>query len=251
MLEIAKRVKAKAPGELRRALRTVLRFVPLGIGSALDFQIFDRISQRESERLKGFVEALAKDLNQLIAIAPRLIKKEFFDTDEFRFILKETLLRSACEHREDKIEAFRPILMHCMIDGAHEQFDRKLFFLEIVDALSTDHLRILRHLFARNRHSPSDAFEPVKNIWQAFSAENEADRNYTYSGLDILANRMLIQTGAIPLKKAPTHGKRRKKDTKSVEYRTIDRSIQSFGITGLGVEFAEFITTPIVEKSRE
>lgn len=87
----------------------------------------------------------------------------------------------------------------------------------------------------------------VRSTWQAFGADDEATRNYIYSGLDTLANKQLTVVGPIALKKpnpaldplphTPT-------DSALYEFPRIDKALQSYGISDLGIEFIDFVSTP-------
>jgi hypothetical protein len=245
---ITPRTKEVAVKELTRTVRTILQFIPFGIGSALEVQILDRMAERDQQRFQDFVRGLAEEVRRLVTKFPNTMNKDNFDTDEFRFILREVLTRAAREHREEKVKAFRAILLNSMIQDLRTGFDRKAFFLEVVDALGADHLKLLRHLYSRRREVGAEATESVANIWRTFEAGDEATQNHLYSGLDSLATRMLILNSFIPLRKAAptkTRARRRKSKRSAIEYRSIDRSIQSFAITKLGIEFVEFISSPV------
>jgi len=233
---------ASLPQELKRAVRTALRLVPFGIGSALEFQIFDRVQAKEMERIREFVESLAKDLKRLLDEAPRSVRREMFewiDSDAFRFILRKILTQVARDHREEKQKAFRSILINSMTKDPRIEFDRKAFFVEILDSLTSEHLQILKHLYDRKIRAGLKDLEYVSDIWKTFAANDEATKNYLYSGLDTLANRQLIVVGPIALRRSPGPS-----SAKSLDFQLIDKSWQSYGVSQLGIEFVIFVTLP-------
>ncbi len=230
--------------ELIRAIRTVLRLIPYGIGAALDVQIFDRIAARDAERMQAFIEELSRRIESLDAQQASLLRKDFLDTDEFRYILREVLWRAAREHRQAKIDAFHAVLVNSMMKNPALHFDRKVFFLEVLDALTVDHIHLLKHLHRQRAVLGVTERESVSTIWELFHAKDDTTRRYVYSGLDTLANRQLIAVGPIPLVLD------RRVDTVTsdpdepgaVEFRSIDQSRQSYAITDLGIAFVAFIT---------
>ena len=237
---VKKRVDSRK--ELIRAMRTVLQAIPFGIGSALDMQIFDRIAEREKERTEEFINSLSEKINQVLSEFPHFIKKELIDTDEFRYFLKNILLQVVKEHRVEKIKCFQAILINSMNQDPKIQFDRKVFFLEILDTLTIDHLKVLKYLYnLRNKYKKNELIF-VNDIWNVFNAKDEATKYYLYSGLDTMANRQLLNVGPIPFKEMNVTGNKEDSAINEFDYRAINKPQQSYSISGLGVEFIEFVT---------
>lgn len=234
----------KTTDEAIRTLRTGLRLIPFGIGSALDFQIFDRMAARDRERLQAFVESLAGDVKGLASERPDFLKQEFFDTDEFRFILREVFTRAAREHREEKVAAFRAALLNSMGNDPRVDFDRKVFLLDTLNALTEDQLSILRHLHRFTRATDPASSPRVYDICRAFNARDAVSRSYIHACLDGMATRRLLNDGALPspgLRRLRVASGRR--DPMSVRAQVSEHEKQSYVISALGVAFVDFVST--------
>lgn len=230
--------------ELERLMRTILAMVPGGVGDALNIQIFDRLRERNAQRLEAFVQDLSVRLQRMESSQRRLIRKQYFDTDEFRYILREVLIRVAKEHRQAKVSAFRSILLNSMCEDPRQRFDRKLFFVEVLDILTPEHLQLLILLQKRSMsQNTSTVYVKVEEIWRVMTASDEATRNYLYSGLDTLANRQLLLVGPIPMK-TKNIVEQMNEEPRDLQHYSIQKPEQSYALSDLGKEFLALIRDP-------
>jgi hypothetical protein len=230
--------------ELIRAARSIVATIPYGIGGILEIQLFERMKEREFELAMDFLTSLANDVARIERVTRGMIRREFLATDEFLFVLRDVLHKASREHRAQKRDAFRAILLNCMRRDPRVEFDKKAFFLQIVDALAQEHILLLRHLYERRVIEKIDIPQATAEIWAAFGASSQETREYLYAGLDTLANRQLVTQESIPLQF------RGSADMEQIEYREIRKDIQQFAITDLGIAFIEFITQPTNAGSR-
>ena len=109
--------------------------------------ISDYIPTARQRRIEDFAEQVANDLKRLES----KVNQEYLRTDDFAFML-EKCFRGAAEHpQEEKLKAFRAILVNSAVrnDVAEEE---KEYFLNLVNSLSVLHIRILRFLAAPQQY---------------------------------------------------------------------------------------------------
>lgn len=229
---------SRAVQEAVLAVRAILQAVPT-VGSALEVQIFQRLQEREHQRLVEFVRQFSERVKQLESNSASMIRLEHLETDEFRHFLREVLMHGAREHQREKIRAFQEALLDTMMHDPRIHFDRRKYFLEALASLSVDHLRLLDLLFCRR-----DAMR-VSDIWTEMKAEDEATRNYVYAGLDTMANRQFLTVGPIPMRAVNPPALQ---EMTSVRY--IVKEDQTYKIGSLGVEFLVFIGSAKSDETR-
>ena len=210
--------------EFHRLLKTAIAEMPV-IGPALAIQVFDRISARQQERASSFVRSLSRRVERLEAKSPGLVTTKYLETDEFLYFFVETILHVQREVRLRKLAAFRAVVINTVLEDPRIQFDRKDYFFKTLTFLQEEHLKLLSYI--RGQVPPV----LMSDIWVAFHAKEEAKKNYLFSGIDILANRLLIECVALPMVEAGAAGDKQK----------IDHAGQEFKVTALGREFLKFI----------
>jgi len=211
-----------------QVLRTGLRLLPHGIGSAIDFGYFGSIEARRSKRMEQLVKELRDDLENLSTHEKERIDKTFFETDEFAFFLENVLRRLVTEVAREKLTALRGILVSVIVDQPFHQFDKKASFLKTIDVIEAVHIRILRLLASKHTMPHEQCYVAHGEICRTLGARTEADTNFLYSAIDTLANREFIVSGPVPF---DATGR-------------IDKPRQPFRTTPLGIEFLEFIRMP-------
>lgn len=222
-------------------MRSVLALSP--VTAALSEQLFGRMHQRQVELLKQLVQELVDRVTYLESKHRLLLREEFFDTDEFRYLLRGVLERASKEHREVKRIALRGMLLNSMATDPRHDFNMKVFFLEVLDVVSAEHVMILEHLHSQSVGAVEPQFVKVADLWTAFQATEDSMRSYLYSGLDTLANRQLLHVGPIPMKSdQPTLGWNRQ--NLDLQHYTIEKAEQSYALSALGKEFLAFISEP-------
>ena len=226
--------------EAIRLLRTALQVMPLGIGAALDVQIFDRIAERDRERLVAFVDALADQVADLCAQRADYVRLEFLDTDEFRYVLREVFTRAAREHRQEKIDAYRAVLVNAMHEDPRVEFDRKAFFVETLDRLAPDDLRILKRFYEGCNPVGVPLCKKLQEVFAWCDAlPDGARKSYIQARVETMGASGLLLPGPLPLSAKAT--RQHSPGQKSMELREIDYAGRSYCLTELGLEFVRFL----------
>lgn len=101
----------------------------------------DYIPSGKQKRLEQFAKQLAEDLTNL----KDQVKENSIHTDEFAFLFEKCFKGAAENYQEDKIQAFRAILLNTAI-GIDYSEEEKEYFLNLVNSLSVLHIRILRFM---------------------------------------------------------------------------------------------------------
>lgn len=108
-----------------------------GIASLLT----DYIPSGKQRRLEHFAEQLATDL---VVLKDRVDENRIL-TDEFAFLFEKCFRGVAENYQEEKLEAFRAILVNAAV-GVNLSEEEKEYFLGLVNALSVLHIRMLRFM---------------------------------------------------------------------------------------------------------
>jgi len=163
---IEKWQKFKAEG--RPFAEHLLNIIKAGLSAApfagaIASLMTDYIPAARSQRLEEFAEQIADDLRRL---QDRVIV-EYLKTDEFAFMFEKCFRAVAENPQQEKLEAFRGILVNSAIrkDLSGEE---KEFFLNLAMNLSTLHIRILRFM-ATPEEFLNAAGIPQANIQGGFS----------------------------------------------------------------------------------
>ena len=103
--------------------------------------ISDYIPSARFRRLEEFAAKTAEDLN---ALADR-VNETYVQSDDFAFIFEKCFRGAAENPQEEKLSAFRAILVNSTIrDDVSEQ--EKEYFLNLVNSLTVVHIRILQFM---------------------------------------------------------------------------------------------------------
>lgn len=120
-------------------IKAVLASFP--VGASVASLITDYIPNSKLKRLEEFILKIADDLKRL----GEKIEQKYITTDEFAYMIEQSFRGVAENYQQEKIEAFRGILLNSAIhqDVAQEE---KEFFLSLVNSLSIVHMKILKFL---------------------------------------------------------------------------------------------------------
>lgn len=130
-------------------IKTAFELVP-GVGGALSTLIDEYYPNRQIERLISFVE----DLGHRLGWLEQQIKQERIRTEEFGDLLFDTLRLVSRDHRQEKLEAYRAILLNELI-APETIAGESEFFMTLVRDLSVPHIQMLR-VFHQPHKSVSD-----------------------------------------------------------------------------------------------
>jgi hypothetical protein len=108
--------------------------------------ITDYIPSARAQRLEGFAAQTADDLRKL----SERVDAEYIMTDDFAFMFEKCFRGVAENPQQEKIDAFRGILVNSAIRKDYSE-EEKEYFVNLVNSLSVLHIRILRFL-----HNPVD-----------------------------------------------------------------------------------------------
>jgi len=120
-------------------LTAILASVP--IGASFTSLLKDYIPNARFRRIDKFVRQVAEDLKRL----SDRIDVDYITKDEFAYMFEQSFRGVAQNYQEEKIEAFRAILLNSAIRKDVIQ-DEKEFYLSLVNSLSVVHIRILKFL---------------------------------------------------------------------------------------------------------
>lgn len=103
--------------------------------------ITDYIPSARFQRLENFAEQIAEDL---LKLSDR-INESYIKTDDFAFIFEKCFRGVAENPQNEKINAFRGILINSAVRKDYSE-DEKDYFLNLLNTLSVLHIRILRFM---------------------------------------------------------------------------------------------------------
>jgi hypothetical protein len=125
--------------------------------------ITDYIPNQRQIRLEGFIKQLASDLEQFKGE----VNDEYIKTQEFAFIFEKCFKGAMENYQQEKIQAFRAVLINS-VGSKNTNQNEKEFFLSMIDRLSVIHLRVL--FFLANPHQYLDDNSiPRTNVQGSFS----------------------------------------------------------------------------------
>lgn len=133
--------KKSSEEHLIAIIKATFELIPK-VGGALSTLIDEYYPNRQIERLISFVEDLARRLRCL----ETRVKTERINPDDFGDLFFETLRLASREHQQEKIEAYRAILLNALVSPDHIAGESE-FFLSLVRELSTPHIQMLRVLY--------------------------------------------------------------------------------------------------------
>lgn len=112
-----------------------------GVGGGMASLISDYIPSSRFLRLEKFAEAVAGDLKKL----EDQVRTDYIQTDDFAFMFERCFRGAAENPHEEKLRAFRGMLVNSAIPGDLSG-EQKEYFLNLTNNLSVLHIRILRFM---------------------------------------------------------------------------------------------------------
>ncbi len=138
--EVKEIIKSTPIGEhVFNIFTAVLASVP--IGASFTSLLKEYIPDARFKRIDRFARQVAEDLKRL----SDKIDADYITKDEFAYMFEQSFRGVAQSYQEEKIEAFRAILLNSAIRKDVIQ-EEKEFFLSLVNNLSVVHIRILKFL---------------------------------------------------------------------------------------------------------
>lgn len=122
-------------------IKAAFELVP-GVGGAISTLIDEYYPDRQWERLISFVEDLARRLRWI----EHQVKAERIPTEEFGHLFFDTLRSAYRDYQQEKLEAYRAILLNTLIAPDFIPDESELF-LSLVRELAVHHIQMLRVLY--------------------------------------------------------------------------------------------------------
>jgi hypothetical protein len=123
----------------------------------------DYIPTARAMRLEHFAEAIASDLDRL----QDKVNAEYLKTDDFAFMFEKTFRAVAENPQNEKLEAFRGILVNSAISKDLSEVEKE-YFLNLTMNFSTLHIRILKFM-AKPEEYLAEVGIPKEQIQGGFS----------------------------------------------------------------------------------
>ena len=137
-------MKSESKDRIRNVLVTAASALPWAGGPLA--VILDKYLPNELERRKAsLIAQIAEDLRLL----EDRVGKLALDTPEMLSTFMKVFRHGIEEHKQEKIIAFRNILLNTAISSGTE-FNERDFYIRLVDALTVDQLRILHLIYKRD-----------------------------------------------------------------------------------------------------
>ena len=122
------------------ATDVILSVIPLpGVGVGISSLLEARASQLAEKNTRRFVEEVRTRLGRL---EEDQVSRDYVESDEFTSLLLQMLRRNATAHEEEKTRLFAQIFANSMLRDK-SQTPYKEGFVQIIDDLSVDHMRVL------------------------------------------------------------------------------------------------------------
>jgi hypothetical protein len=169
---------------LRNVLIAAMSGIPI-VGGPLATLAEDYIPKQKEKRLIAFVEQLSEDVNSV----KDQVRTDVVNTDDFAFLFENTLKGVMDSWQQDKIDCYRAILLNTLTGMTDLSAEEKEVFLQLLDNLTTRHIRIMGVLF---QNHTGDLDEVVHQSYP------EYDKDSIYYIMDDLRNKGLVhERGAI------------------------------------------------------
>jgi hypothetical protein len=200
---------------LRNISVAAVSMIP-GLGSPLSMLMDKYIPSYVEYRRNELLTKLAHDLQEL----NDRITPERLASEEFASVFIKGFRRAMEEHLEEKLEAFRFIILNSAI-SQRSDFDELTLFLRLVSDLTVDQIRILKLLQNDEgiRKGSKGLFLVMREAWP------EADPDYLMACVNELLRGNLVSSNPKDKKRQGQHL-----------------------LTGLGKRFIAYISSPSVEK---
>lgn len=140
----------KTPKEdhFNNVLKAAIGAIPI-VGSPISSLMNDYIPSKKQKRILEFIESLTKEFGELKNISAHMINTDYILSDEFAFILETVIKRVSENYQKDKLSAYKAILLNSLCNTDVKESEKE-YFLNLVNNLTTLHLRILSFLYSPN-----------------------------------------------------------------------------------------------------
>jgi len=184
------------------------------LATIFDKYLPDFVARRRDE----MIERLAVEIHELQS----RLTAESLASDEFLAVFVKCMRRAVEEHAEEKLVAFRAIILNTALPHASD-FDEVTLFIRLVSDMTLDQIRILRLVADGDNMKGKDGLLLVTQaLWP------EADRDYLVACTTELLRYNLVLSGP-----ARPH-----------EHGGSATPGQNHRLTSLGVRFLAYITSP-------
>jgi len=139
-------------------LKSGLGNLPLVGGAIVELMDF-YIPDSKGKRLLAFVADLRIDIDKV----KESIDKDVVKTDEFAFLFEQTFKAVYENYHQEKIDAFRALLVNALVKTDVEAEQQELF-LNTLKSLSLIHLRFLKMFYNPQKHLEANGITISKNI---------------------------------------------------------------------------------------
>jgi len=141
-----------------KAVASAIPYIGGPLGSLLSDYLPDSVEKRKTE----FLTKLAEELD----VVQDRLQGDFISKDYFISTFMQSFRRAIENHQEEKIGAFRAIIVNAAIDQNPRE-DEIAIFISITDRLTPLHLKLLKILFDPQRVVDSD--EPARLRFESIS----------------------------------------------------------------------------------
>ncbi len=193
-----------------------LSMIPL-IGTIISSSLDTRSFQLFEKNSRQFAEEVRKQINELDNTK---IDRDFLESDEFTYILLETLSRNAHTYEKEKVIFFATVFVNSII-LPKSQVPFKEGIIKVLDELSVDHIRILALIHQRTKSPTNDL---PRNEGQVTASEISLDTGLNLERTMAYCDHM-IRYGLLRDWSLGKFGYQR----------------GNYAITGYGLELAEFL----------
>jgi hypothetical protein len=137
------------------------------LGGPLSVLLDKYLPSYMERRRNALMTQLADDLVKLT----ERITPEKLASDEFIAVFLKVFRRAMEEHLQEKLEAFRAIILNAAL-AENSEFDEVSLFIRLVSDLTADQIRILRLLRNQEfRESKEGLFLAVQHVWHKVDAD--------------------------------------------------------------------------------
>ncbi len=204
-------------------LRQIMQMIPFGIGAAISEGYFGTIDMHRANKIQQTIQFLSDQVALLGSECTSAIQPNYFESEQFSALFEDTWRKILAEAQSEKMHALRNALLSIIICKPNFSFSKKKFFITSFDRIAEEHIQILQ-IFNRRFRCQVDAFQ-TQEIWRIMKIDLEADRDYVYAALDVLANLRYIEHRSVP----------------QVKDGRINYPLQLFRLTEMGSEYLHFI----------
>jgi len=149
----------------RNWLRGLVQIIPYA-GGALDTWAGGKAAQHQKQQMEKFIKETAR---LFASVEEKFVNKQFFDTDEFFSLFRDTLTRAARMHDDEQLKLLSRVLVNSSI-GSVDSIVRDSI-IDVLGNLKPPHMKVLRTLVEKE---PSGHYETISSSGQAIGGFQHA-----------------------------------------------------------------------------